>query len=313
MRSALHKILDARDDIAPNTRLACERAIDKFIAYAGADPSAWTPAIGQAFYEHLCMTGMRNGARTTMGHLRYVAHWHAHQTGAPDFTIVRMRRRVEPEARIALTPEEAIAWLATCDRTIVGCRDWTIFVLGLETGMRAVSLRGLACENITHHIRGYPVAVVPVKGPGGTATYSVPLSNLAVRVLEHFRAGVGRGPAFVAFKQSIGARGQTKLTPSKTPLSHQAIYKLITARAERAGLRHLHPHLLRHTFITWRATAGVPMHHIAAITGHNVEAQLSRAPKWGELPTYLDETAVADEARNTSPAWLVELVNNRLR
>lgn len=310
--TVLHQILD-RSDFSPRTKNKYRLIIDRWIAFAGEDPTGWTRTRVQDWYDGLVASGIKvQSANVYAASLRYVSRWYATRAGDPalDFAMVQTKRgRDVNEAPRALTREEIEALLRTCaGGSPADRRDLTMIVLGLETGMRRMSLEAIAFDSI-HDGPPYPFARVPVKGPGGRGRFDVPLSDLALLALRNWQAWLvdhhhKRGKVFVRLVQpSIYT---TRTAPAiGRPLSETAINHLITARARDAGIDHVHPHLLRHTFITSRTIAGFSVFEIAAITGHKV-------PGMGAAASYVDMTAIVEKIRNSTPPWLAALVRELL-
>jgi len=46
------------------------------------------------------------------------------------------------------------------------------------------------------------------------------------------------------------------------------------ARAHKAGIKGFHPHVFRHTFVSWCQQAGIPAYRIAGVTGHKSTGML---------------------------------------
>jgi integrase len=313
MITVLHQILD-RSDFSPRTKSKYIRIIDRWIAFAGDHPSSWTRDRVQEWYDALIKSGIKTqSANVYVASLRYVSRWYATKENNPslDFAIVQTKRGRDiddgPGAR-ALSMEEITALLETCSsNTAYDRRDRTLIVTGLETGMRRMSLGAMTFDCISSVAGnawspGYPIARVPIKGAGGRARFDVPLSDLAFDVLtswmewlqQHRNYRNRRGPLFTTLK---GAQ--------VTTMSPTAINDMLADRSKRAGIEHVHPHLLRHTFVTTRQVMGLSVFQIAAITGHKV-------PGMGAAASYVDLKSLADEARNSTPQWLEALVRNHL-
>lgn len=308
MTTILHQILD-RSDFSPRTKTKYKRIIDRWIEFAGDAPAGWTRDKVQDWYDGLIKSGIKTqSANVYVASLRYVSRWYATRENNPalDFAIVQTRRGVDtdddPPAR-ALSQEDIEALLGTCDdNTAFDRRDRTLIVTGLETGMRRMSLEAMTFDCISVGAAGYPIAKVPIKGAGGRARFDVPLSDLAFETLtswiewlrKHRNYRNKRGPLFTSLK------GDTASAMSTT-----AINDMLAERSKRAGIEHVHPHLLRHTFVTMRQVMGLSVFQIAAITGHKV-------PGMGAAATYVDMRSIANEARNSTPAWLAALVRKHL-
>jgi integrase len=298
--SILHQILD-RSDFSPRTKTKYKRIIDRWIDFAGAQPDNWTRARVQAWYDMLVETGVKTqSANVYIASLRYVSRWYATRENDPskDFAIVQTRRGRdiddEPAAR-ALSQEEIEALLGTCvGNTMFDRRDRTLIVTGLETGMRRMSLGAMTFDCVVPQgPAGYPYARVPIKGAGGRGRFDVPLSDLALEVLTGWMAWLKKHGGFRDKRGELFAMSAT------------AINNMLAERSKRAGIDHVHPHLLRHTFVTSRQVMGLSVFQIAAVTGHKV-------PGMGAAATYVDMKSLANEARNSTPAWLATLVRGQL-
>jgi integrase len=206
----------------------------------------------------------------------------------------------------AITPEEAMKLIATCDeRTPIDLRDRALIIVGLETGMRCMSLAGMRLETIRKCAAGHPIAAVPIKG--SKALYEVPLSDSAIAAIEPWRLwlrneSVTKGPVFCALVKKLARSGKLTYEPQCSALSREAIYKIITRRAEKARLKDVNPLTFRTTFITWRMQAGVPPSKIAAVTGHKIPGLGSST-----FINYIDIEALGGEARLATPEWLAKL------
>lgn len=304
-RSPLHAIL-ARSHFSPRTQASYARVIDRWLAFAGDDPAGWTRPRMQAFYDHVLASGVTPAsANVYLASLRYVSKWWASQTGAVDFAVAQTAAvRAEPAAPMALTEAQAQRLLLTVDGPAAGqplkLRDRALLVLGLETGMRRMSLRAARWEALQG-----TTLTVPIKGAGGLRTYAVPVSDVALGVLAQWRAWVGTRatPAmFPALQRALRPDGQFTWAATG-PLAESGVYQIIKHRGAEAGLPNLHPHTLRHTFITWREAAGLTPIQIASITGHKTFGD-----EWRNMRPYIDLTATAEQARNSTPTWLRALV-----
>ncbi len=207
-----------------------------------------------------------------------------------------------------LTPDEALKLIATCDaRTPIDLRDRALIIVGLETGMHCVSLAGMRLEAIKRCRAGHYVVPVPIKG--SKEPFAVPLSDVALAAIEPWRAWlrsqkIVEGPVFCALVKGVARSGKLVYEPAGDALSRVAIYKIITRRAKKAGLRNISPLLFRRSFIAWRAQAGLAPYKIAAITGHKITNLVGT----GDLGRHIDIAAVGAEARQSTPLWLTKLL-----
>jgi integrase len=318
-RSILDDILD-RSNFSPTTRKQYERVIGDWLEFAGAHPKGWTRLQAQGFYAELLSRGVKlRTASTYMASLRYVSKWFSVQHGGEDFAIIQMQEApVEKADRRALAQDEVEAMLATCEGKLpigkrpVDRRDRTMLIVGLETGMRTMSLAGMQIENIS--TKPYPCVKVPIKGKGGKATFEVPLSDTAMLALRDWNGwlrtqGVKDGPVFAKLTRSIQPNGFIKHSPGSA-ISLVRIYQIIDERAEEAEIKHVHPHLLRNTFITWRLLAGLNAPQIASVTGHQLSSIAEFGGEWKNMTPYFDLKAIGETARQATPPWFATHVRN---
>jgi integrase len=316
--TVLHQILK-RAGFSAVTKEKYRGVIDRWIAYAGADPKGWTRDKAQDWYDSLLDEVTVQSANQYFASLRYVSRWYATRGNDPnlDFAIVQKQRGKKGGGRRSspvLGEEEIATLLAKTmgDMAPVDLRDFAMFVLALETGMRRMSLRGLNLQAIEYvAAKGYTVATVPIKGAGGEETFDVPLSDTALEAMKPWRAWLADKPRRV--KEGPVFRHVSKNHLDAEPLSLTGINDIVAARAMAANLRHVHPHMFRHTFITSRTIAGLTPLEISTITGHKPGAITVDGVKikLGAMGTYMH--AQANKARNSTPAWLADLVNQLVR
>jgi len=304
--SALHMIVASAPDLAPSTRDKYLRDLNTWITFAGEHPSGWTPAQAQAYYAHLLARGLRpQSANRLMSSVQYAAKWWSHQERKPELYFAQIRSS-KPSNLIkqhALDEETAIQLLATCDKSPPGLRDFALIVVGLETGMRRMSLAAMDLEQLGN--KPYPLIKVPMKGTRDELV-PVPLSDAALAALTPWSKYLGtrRGPIFRPLQRRIGASGRFDYEILDRGLSPSAIQKMLATRAVAAKVDHVHPHMFRHTFITWRSKAGHAPHEIASITGHTV-------PGAGALGGYIDMEVIGERMRTSTPSWLTEIIARR--
>ncbi len=274
--------------------------LDRYLAFAGRTPGDWNVGNTQRFYQSLLDGGMKpQSANRVLAALAYVGKWYARHTGNAynDFSKIQQARNKARGTREALTEAQARALLATCHRkTPRDLRDFAMLVTLLETGMRRVSLVSMTWEHT-----GPQVALVRDKAKDELS--AVPTSETMLAACRPWMSYCGpkgrvQGPVWREVRKTLSG-----IVLGDTALTRNSIYNITDDRAAEAGLRGAHPHLFRHTFVTWRMAAGVPPHVIAASTGH-------RLPGAGMLNTYFDRTSktIVDEARVATPPWLSEVV-----
>lgn len=318
-QTPLHAVVRDSPSLAPSTRAIYLRDLNKWVAFAGESPAGWTRHRATDFYRHLLATMKPQSANRVMASLRYAARWWATLEAQPslDFGEVQLAANGEKAKRSALSPEEAVLLLDTCRRaTPRDVRDLAILVTLLETGMRRMSLTSMDLEQLDARggRGGYPVAHVLLKGRA-ERRHPTPLSETVVAALDPWLLALAgarrrRGPVFCSI--TPGPAGPVL---GEEALCEQAVYKIVTERAAEAGLRHVHPHVLRHSCITWRIGAGVAPHLVAALTGHRLSGAAagnagSRGDGMGAMHGYVDQTnpVIVAQVRDTTPRWLAEAV-----
>jgi integrase/recombinase XerD len=138
-----------------------------------------------------------------------------------------------------------------------GLRDRALLELLYACGLRVSEATGLRGAQVN-----LEAGFVTVHGKGGKERV-VPLGRPACAALEayvrHERPGLLRGrPSPFVF-----------LGPTGRPLTRQAVWKLVRARALRAGIgKRVSPHTLRHTFATHLLGGGADLRIVQTLLGH---------------------------------------------
>jgi integrase len=316
MSSRLHEIVARSPRLADTTRRQYLQALDMWIAFAGTDPSGWTMQQAQAFYDGLLSRGIKpQTAKHYLSALQFADQWYSKEVGREPFVHVQRARNTRAAQRYPLTDEQARALLDSCAdlNNPIDARDFAMITIGLETGMRRISLRSIMLSDLTTPKArpAYPHVNVILKGLGRDR-YAIPMSDIAIAAcgpwiawLTAHRASL-TGPLFRPFKRAIDKRtGHAMHVAKNSELSLQAIYKVIEARGTRAGFD-MFPHLFRHTYITWRLAEKYPTHEVMSVTGHSLEA------KFGAFGGYMSRDEICARMRNTTPTWLAEYVKGRL-
>lgn len=315
--SILHDIVRSGRDIAKTTRERYLRDLNVWIEFAGTDPIAWTRQRAQDFYDHLIDVRKLKpqSANRLMTSVQYASRWWAYRQSKPelDFALVQKAPGQDFLDKHAIAEDDARALIRVCQQPDpASMRDLAIIVVGLETGMRRMSLISMTIEQtffVPHAEFSYPVALVAMKGSNNDRI-PVPLSDTAIHSMLGWIAwlrarGITRGPMFRGIDHQMRPAGTNGTglvaVASKNQLSEPAIGKMLVRRSAEAKIGHVHPHMFRHTFVTWRANAGLAPHEIAAVTAHTISGL-------GALAGYIDMRAIAEKIRNSTPQWLRELV-----
>jgi integrase len=266
----LSEIVRKSRKLAPRTKQHYLRVIDRFVAFAGTHPSRWTPTAVEAWLERLNQDGVtENSCNNFLAALGSAARrWAAIHDKSNFVRPVERFRGKPPKSGGALTHAQAAALLVACaGSSPVDLRDRALVLVGLHGAFRRFELCNLELERVTHREDGVYIHYLAKRQLWRT----VVLTGEGAEALSawlgwlHSR-GVKGGPVFRSMRR--GLRTDEWLLSDK-PLSASGLAKVLGARAQLAGLDHFHPHMLRHTHVSWRRAAGEPDWKINQTTGHS--------------------------------------------
>lgn len=278
--------LIARSQLAPLTKEAYTRSIERFVDFAGRDAAQWTPMQVEAWRDHLLAEGVKpQTANRHLYALRYLGRRIEALAIGVDFARAAESSKVAGrKRRVALNEAEVSSVIDTTahDRP-PDVRDRAMITIGIRAGLRVSELVNLAWPMLHENAITYTIK--------GGRTHRIVLDPESLAALHDWGEISGRkGRIFRSLRPKLDGT-----YAMGAGLTRQGMHKILAARAEAAGLsRHIHPHLLRHTFITWALRAGVPPHRIMLITGHKNLQTLSgyvsdldaeTNPVGAELPT----------------------------
>ncbi len=162
---------------------------------------------------------------------------------------------------------------------------WRLFLLtAVRTGLRRGELFELRWGDLHFNARRpylritraqhYDAGLWSVKGPKGDKPRSVPMSSELLKALQRHHSG--QGPNDLVFADENGEH-----------LHRDGLWRLVVDTAKDAGLsKHVHPHLLRHTFASHCYQRGIPPQVVQQWLGHANIATTERyahlAPDTGE-------------------------------
>lgn len=154
-----------------------------------------------------------------------------------------------------LTEEEINRLFAIPDvATEEGIRDRAVLEIMYATGLRVSELVGLKQVDID-----LLAGLIVCHGKGGKER-RVPLGKSAIHWLQQYsavKAGYGKQAAPHVFLH----RGK--------PLTRQLAWSMIKRHAERAGLKNVSPHTMRHSFATHLLQHGADSRSVQALLGHS--------------------------------------------
>ncbi|MGH7641590.1 MAG: tyrosine-type recombinase/integrase [Candidatus Dormibacteria bacterium] len=142
-------------------------------------------------------------------------------------------------------------------------RDRLIVRLLADTGMRVGELVGLRTGDLLTRTRG---AYLRLRGKGGRERQVPLMPRLAHRVERYLRQtrpkDSGSNRLFLGLRRSRETGGYEPLTPS-------GVQQLVRGLGQRSGIpQRVHPHLFRHSFVTWALAQGMNPVQLADIVGH---------------------------------------------
>ena len=155
----------------------------------------------------------------------------------------------------ALTPDEAAKLVAIVGDDPLVRRDRALLELAYSSGLRLAELTGLDCAGLD-----LDIGEVKVLGKGGKERI-VPVgahATAALRLWLVARGALARPGEAAVF---ISLRG--------TRLSARAIERRLAAHAVQQGLdRHVHPHMLRHSFASHVLQSSGDLRAVQELLGH---------------------------------------------
>lgn len=264
MRTVLHDALARSRRLAPRSAALYRRGLDAFVGFAG--PGPWTGAHVEAFRDALAARGLRPASvNAYLAGVRYASRRLADLGLGPDFARAAELQRIDWAPRAVLTLSQARALVAACQgREPRDLRDRALILIGLRAGLRRAEIVGLGFDDVAPEAlrvrrKGGRVETVPLDDEAGAAlrAWSGWLARRGIRTGPVFRA-VSPRPALEGGAWGVGARA----------LTADGFRRALAARAARAGLRGVHPHALRHTFVTLALQAGQPLARVALLASH---------------------------------------------
>jgi len=154
-----------------------------------------------------------------------------------------------------LTEDEINRLLATPDiSTEEGIRDRAVLEIMYATGLRVSELVNLKQDDLD-----LMAGLVKCHGKGNKEC-RVPLGKSAIHWLQQYaavKAGYGKQSSPYVFLQ----RGR--------PFTRQLAWSMIKQHAEKAGIKNVSPHTLRHSFATHLIQHGADSRSVQALLGHS--------------------------------------------
>ena len=140
-------------------------------------------------------------------------------------------------------------------------RDRAMLELMYACGLRASEVAALHVKDLHPEL-----AVVLVTGKGDKqrlVPIGKPAQNAVRAYLELCRPKLASGP-----KRPDRSDGRLLLSRTGRPLERVAVWQIVKKNAAFAGLAHVHPHMLRHSFATHLLSGGADLRVVQELLGH---------------------------------------------
>lgn len=263
-RNSLLSAIEDSARLSDKTREAYTLCVKRFLQFAGRDESKWTPLSVERWRELLRkQPGM--GPGTINKHLqaiRYASKRLESLELGRDFAKNAEGLKEIKNRRTAMSQDEVRALFGTCDSSPYGIRDRCAMTLTLTTALRSENVVKARWENI----KGRRIHVIQK----GQRPHEPTLDDRTLLALdqwgdwlEHQRVA-RKGPIFRCIR--MGTDDKYHAGPA---IKNRVWFnQMLAKRSLLAGLtRQIHPHLFRHTCISWLLDAGVPPSRVMMQTG----------------------------------------------
>lgn len=250
--------------LSPHTVSAYQRDVRVFQRFLRdrqvSDPCQVSPPLLAAFLEHLHRSGLDASSRArALAAVRSLFRF-LKQEGVVNANPTSSLRSTSRARRLpkTLSLEEVTRLLDLPHRAVPeDHRDRAMVEVLYAAGLRVSELIALRMDQCNLDV-GY----VGITGKGDKQRV-VPIGRPAVAEIQAYV--MGARPVLLKQRSSrfvfVTRRG--------TPLTRQAFWKLLRARAQRAGIaRLLSPHMLRHSFATHLLQRGADLRSVQAMLGH---------------------------------------------
>ena len=262
---------------SPHTRVAYVRDVSALARLCGDDPIARlsTPKIRR----HLAVLHARGLSGRSLA--RMLSAWRAfyrflleHDSTLECSPCTGVRAPRSPRRLpSALSPDEAVRLVEIDASDAFGVRDRALFELAYSSGLRLAELAGLDTDRID-----LAAGEARVLGKGSKERI-VPIGSAAREAIDRWlvqRASIAPGDERALF---VGARGR-RIHP-------RTIERRLAAWAIAQGLsRHVHPHMLRHSFASHLLQSSGDLRAVQELLGHASIAST-------QVYTHLDFQALA--------------------
>jgi integrase/recombinase XerD len=267
--------------LSSNTIAAYERDLGRYLGFLAARGAESlrevTPADVAAFSQALSADGGGGRALAPASAARVVVAvrgWHRFAL-AEGWVAVDAAAGVKPRATpqrlpkaIAIHEVEALLEAAAMSDgsehgEVIALRDRALLEMLYATGARVSEAVGIDMDDVQHdEHNGIVSTSVKLRGKGSKERI-VPVGAMAAAALEAYA---------VRARQALAVKGKGSprlfLNLRGAPLSRQSAWAILHAAAQRAGVAHVSPHTLRHSFATHLLTGGADVRVVQELLGH---------------------------------------------
>lgn len=241
------------------------RAFARWCATTGTPPE-FTKVNVQQFLADLLDSGAEAGtADARLRGLRRFAVWLADEEILDTNPLAGIAPvKVDRKITAALSDEEIKLLIKACaGRAFIDKRDEAIVRFMCETGARAGEVVGLTRDDAD--LKRGLVAITRGKGGKGRV---VPIGAQTGVAIDRYLRLRSLHPLAYTPELWLGGQGKT--------FGYHALHKALGVRAEMAGIKKFHPHLMRHTAATRWLAAGGSEQGLMAVAGWANRAMLDR-------------------------------------
>jgi site-specific recombinase XerD len=224
----------------------------------------------EAYIAHLLERYKPGTALTRYQDLQQFFRWAVDEEEIAISPMAKMRPPMLPEVSTpVLDDDELRALLDTCvGRDFDDLRDQAILRLFLDTGVRLGELAALTLDTVD--LDEDNVVVVMGKGRRRRAC---PFGAKTARALDRYLRARDR---YVRDRGATFAAGDALWITRFGPMSASAVRQMVRRRGDQAGIKMLHPHVLRHCFAHAWLEAGGNEGDLMRLAGWRSRAMLQR-------------------------------------
>jgi integrase/recombinase XerD len=245
-----------------DTRRATQEAYARDLAdwfvwlrHAAVDPFDATLATIESYAREVLPSGRLPAPATVARRLACLSHYYRRAVYAglvPRNPVEEAQRPRIPEQSATLGISKARARLLIQAARASGARETLLVLLMLELGLRVSEVVGADIEDLSEQGRH---RVLTIKGKGQSTKASlVPLNGAVTAAIVEITAGRTSGPLLTT---STGNR-----------LTRQHAGRLIKRLGHEIGVPSLHPHTLRHAFVTLALDEGASLRDVQDAARH---------------------------------------------